>query len=94
MRLVENTDKTLQLFLERIYSTNPHEKIDELILSVAKDKAKHMGVKLYAHGKTGAAEGATVILEGKKSRAPFIYSDAGGGDISSATYFMRGRPIV
>ncbi len=90
MRLLADPHGKPQLFLERVYSTNAHIKINEAIIKFASQKAKQMGVGLYSH----SLEGMEAVDKGIKnmdlfsrnSRAPYVYTDAGGGRIRDGKY--------
>ncbi len=87
LRLLEDEQGNPQLFLERVYSTNPHPKIQEAFVAFAKRKAASMRAGLFTHvaegveedGEVRAAEKQEARLISRGSRAPYVYTDAGEG---------------
>ncbi|MBI4992165.1 MAG: hypothetical protein HZB99_03025 [Candidatus Harrisonbacteria bacterium] len=95
LRFLEDATGNPQLFLERIYSVNPHSKIGEAIREFAKRKAKGLGVSLYSHGLEGAEESfleesSRASLFSHNSRSPYVYTDAGGGLVKNGNYVING----
>lgn len=87
LRLLEDKKGNPQLFLERVYSVNPHPKITESIIQLALEKSKKMGVNLYSF----LAEADTVeknTLVSKNSRSQAVYSDAAGGVRHKGNYII------
>jgi hypothetical protein len=91
LRLLSDEDGNPQLFLERIYSTNAHQKINEAVINFAKEKAKALGVKLFSHGKrnTKITNIQHATLQSSGSRTPFVYTDAGGGKRKNGIYKIQ-----
>lgn len=94
MRLLEDDTGEPQLFLERIYSINAHHKIPEAMRSFAKQKAKTLGCGLYSHTQEGSDPETEIMeisnLHNKNSRAPYVYTDAGGGKIKNGKFTIKG----
>ncbi len=97
-RLLEDADGKPTLFIERIYSTNPHPKIAESIMAFAKRKVEVMGCKIYSHAMEGlgdeAGEHETATLISRGSRAPYVYTDAGGGLRRGGKYEIKNAVSV
>gem|GEM_PF-2363897 len=95
MRLLADDNGNPQLFIERIYSVNAHHKIKEGIVNFAKNKAKKLGVGLFSHAAELNEElpdknDFIVDLHSHNSRAPFVYTDAGGGKVAQGKYTIKG----
>ncbi len=94
LRVLGDEEGTPQLFLERVYSTNPHHKIGESIRKFAKAKAAKMGVGLYSHSLEGVTEGFwnedLKRLVSRNSRNSHVYTDAGGGLMKDGKYTING----
>lgn len=89
IRLLENENGDPKLFLERLYTTNAHEKIRELVVSLAEDKARALGVGLYGHaleGREAPEESEVVDLYSRSSHSAYVYTDAGGGNRRRGVY--------
>lgn len=69
------------IFLERTYYRNARRNslVDEMILKVAKEKARDMGVSLFTTGVEGRSVNIKVLVPGGIS--PYEYSDAFGGGV-------------
>lgn len=80
MRFIEDGEGNPVIFLERVYSDTVHHAITDMILDIARKKARAMHVPLmgdsesYAHTRSETPH--TVVAHG--SRTPYTYSDAGG----------------
>lgn len=72
MRLLSDKDGNGVLFMERVYSSNSHRKINEIMKNFIAKKAKNMNME-WCSERTNSA------LYNKGSRSPYIYTDAGGG---------------
>lgn len=86
LRLLEQETGDPELFIERIYTVNPHEKIREAIIKMAQRKATALGVNLYSHEVDHVSEFEDVLIAedaealfSRGSRSGYIYTDAGGG---------------
>jgi len=84
MRLLNDENGNPAIFLERVYSTNLHEKIDKAVVNLATDKARAMGVGLYSRevavvSEEDFGEEGYANLKSNGSRTPWIYTDAAGG---------------
>jgi hypothetical protein len=81
LRLLQNAQGEPTLYVERLYSTNSHPKIQEIVNSFAVEKAKSMGIKAFGaiEDSVGSKNIEITSLESKASRAPYVYSDAAGG---------------
>ncbi|MFA5124782.1 MAG: hypothetical protein WC473_03085 [Patescibacteria group bacterium] len=96
MRLVEDDNNKPQLFIERVYSVNPHPKINEAIVNFAKLKAKRMGVDLYVDvvPVDFNQELVTADLHNNNSRSTYVYSDAGGGKLPNGRFTIRSARLI
>ncbi|MEK7653675.1 MAG: hypothetical protein AAB345_00130 [Patescibacteria group bacterium] len=90
LRLLGDEEGNPQLFLERVYSVNPHPKITEAIVNFAKQRAKALGAGLYSHHTENAdiTESGHPLktLENRNSRASHVYTDAGGGLVKRGVF--------
>jgi len=93
LRLLADKNNKPQLFLERIYTVNPHATIDKAIIGFAKQKAKKMGAKLYSHSaeieQQVSEDYELTDLTSQASRASHVYTDAGGGLMKNGEYSVR-----
>jgi hypothetical protein len=91
LRLLADEDGNPQLFLERVYSTNSHHKINEAVINFAKEKAKKLKVNLYGHGERAKdlIKKKRTKLQSSGSRAPYVYTDAGGGKRKNGVYKIQ-----
>ncbi len=98
MRLLEDENGYPHLFLERVYSVNPHPKIEEAIINFAKRKAEIMKVGLYSETIVDMESESDLYQHGtlysRGSRAPYVYTDSGGGRKKDGVYSVVGRKIV
>lgn len=85
LRIMEDDTRTPQLFMERVYSVNPHHKIHDLVQKFAQDKANTMGVTLFSQ----KGEKEPKSLHSSKSRSPYVYTDAGGGKKRDGIFTVR-----
>ena len=83
LRLLADEEGKPHLFLERLYSVNPHEMVDRLVIELARKKARAMSVPLHTVEMSSEEEDfqdvEPVRLYSRGSRAPTVYTDAGGG---------------
>ena len=92
MRILENEDGSPQLFMERVYSVNSHQKISEAMAQFAKNKARKLNIGLFSHSLEGMEEEQDVLaadLHSRGSRSPYVYTDAGGGLKKNGIYTIR-----
>ncbi|MBI5077681.1 hypothetical protein HZB94_04860 [Candidatus Falkowbacteria bacterium] len=101
LRLLEDEEQKPQLFVERIYSTNHHHKIREAIINFAKEKARKLNCRLFTHAyeldlEAGTTEEAeqSQNLHSYASRAPYVYTDAGGGKMAEGKYIIAGASLI
>ena len=80
-RLMADKAGKPRLFMEGVYSVNPHEKIKEAMTNFAQTKAKKMGIKFCDDKET---------LYNSGSRCPFVYTDAGGGKMPQGKFTVNG----
>lgn len=94
MRLMSDDAGQPYLFLEDVYSVNPHHKIKEAILNFGKKKAKSMGIDLCALKLAFASnqqddQSTAVNLYNYASRSPYIYTDSGNGLIRGGKFIIK-----
>jgi hypothetical protein len=92
LRMLRDKKDFPTLFLERVYAFQQHKKIDEAIVKFAKSKAKQMGVKVYTSpGEFSdfVRSKSDVGLKSTGSRAPFVYTDAGGGKRKNGKFMIN-----
>jgi len=91
LRLLEDEQGNPQLFIERMYLSNPHVKVMEAMQRLAINKAKRMGVYVYSL-ETTMIEQERIIMEkpvtlrNKASRSGYIYTDSGGGKVKDGIF--------
>jgi hypothetical protein len=73
------------LFLERLYPSVVAPEIQEALLSFAKSRAKALGIPLLSK-ECGNGVSYPNPVQSLGSRAPFEYSDAGGGVIANGRF--------
>jgi hypothetical protein len=96
LRLLQKDDGSPALFMERVYSTNAHDKIPSLLASLAKQKADAMGVDLILSSEVSAvvphgSESNKIKLSSKGSMTPYVYTDVGGGLVENGIYSVTGN---
>ncbi len=95
LRLLEDKDGLPQLFLERLYSANPHPKIFAAIVEFAREKAARVGVGLYSHLAEPNQEGDSFLdLYGWATRSSFVYTDSGDGLCKRGEFKISGAARV
>jgi hypothetical protein len=96
LRLMKNEQEEPVLFLERTYSVNMHPNIARAFAGLAKEKAKEMRVQVYGAEMANSNDNSfpkngPMMLYGTNGRAPYVYSDAGGGLSRSARLILQVR---
>lgn len=76
LRLLEQNDGTPEVFLEHVYSVNSNPSIQEAFDGYVQQKADSMNVQ-YKSGNP---------LFSRGSRAPYVYTDAGGGKVENGVF--------
>ena len=86
LRLLEDANGNPYLFMERVYSTNMHPKIIDAFTSFGESKAQQMGIPFCNNEQGKKRSAKNVRLFSHNSRAPYVYSDAGGGLKANGRY--------
>lgn len=100
LRLLSDDQGQPHIFMERVYSTNAHEKIKEAMAGIALKKAESMGARLFTrevdidlkkseeeyHLETQPI--STIRLHSYGTRSSEVYTDAGGGIKIGGKFFI------
>lgn len=95
LRLLGDEQGNPALFIERVYSTNQHPKIKEMVVNFAREKAQALGMELYSNEVAdGAVKTESKTLYSHGSRGAYVYTDAGGGLKPEGQYQIHARKLA